>query len=153
MRRSRICALAALLALPMALGSCFLPDSYHAPADPLALREHGGQVEVRYTGCDPVKVKLVQVVDPRDDTMVRDDDPVVWQVRFDPPTDRRQFAIGQAVAGGVEEVPLAGSLGEKTLYVVRLVLADGQQVSTGLERNRLDDADPGSPSPCPSEPG
>jgi len=118
--------LAGGLALAAAAGGCFLPDNYSAPIDPVAVRERDGRVEVLYTSCDPQKVKLVQLVQPRDETVVKDDDPVVWQESFDPPTDRRTFAV-----------PPDRQLGMKTSYVVWVTLADGLRVSGGFSRDRL----------------
>lgn len=125
------------LALLPALGGCFLPDSYHAPADPVAVRERDGRLEILYTSCDPLKIQQIRVVDPRDETVVKDDDPVVWQVRFEPPTDRKQFTIGQALPGGTEQVALSGPLGEKTYYVVWVDLADGRRLSGSFQRAQL----------------
>jgi hypothetical protein len=115
-----------------------VPVGSTAPLPPLAARLSGDRVELLYTSCSPDKVSQVKVVRPRG-PVIMDDDPVVWEVTFDPPVARTSFVIGEVPQGGVEQVALTEPLDAATSY--SYFLTSGTVEHNSFEPKRLANGD------------
>jgi hypothetical protein len=131
-------AVAGTIAVSMATGAACAPS---APLAPIAVLAEGSTLQIRYTDCEAQKINQVRVIPLRltKDDLLDDTAPAVWQVSFPEPTVVRTVAVGgDAPAGGVLDVPLAGPLDPAAEYVAFIRFTNDAEPSTAFAPGRLE---------------
>lgn len=119
------------IALFVILGSC-VPST---PFDSLALEGVSpGVVRMLYTSCTPERLLSLEVIAPSGPVFDEKDERV-WKVIFEPPSDRREFVLGEAPPSSSVLVPWQG-LRERKTYVALITTAS---MATEYQDFRLGD--------------
>lgn len=96
----------------LTLGAC----GPSTPFDPVALQESSpGVVQVLYSPCAPEKLVSLEIVAPSGQVF-DEKNPRIWKVLFDPPTEQRQFVLGETPPSSSVSDPWKG-LEEGKTYV------------------------------------
>lgn len=108
------------------------------PFDAVALRQVApSTIELLWTPCAPAKIQSVEIIAPSD-AVFDDEDPRLWKIVFEPPTDQHEFVLGEAPPSSSVVVPWQG-LSSNERFVALLTTEQGQREYQGAELSDLAD--------------
>jgi hypothetical protein len=129
------------LALPAVFVFTLLASACDEPSDPkaLAVSATGSEgLTIHYVPCPEEHVQRVRLILRRGDDPYDGDDPTLWEIRVQEPSDRSEFSVGVTPSGFNQEVPLAEDIPNADL-VAYVEESTGASVGLGFRPPNLRD--------------